>query len=154
MAWTKEQIARRLADIAEEKRRLFRLMEGAANEAERRRLNWVGATCKSKRANGWRGLGELAIGDRGHKIPSHARLLLFSIRQHLVDACDDLPRVLDRSLALPDLVQEALTFFLRFFDQRRRRIEWYGLLLVHCPAPDQARLALLAREAALRGQTR
>jgi hypothetical protein len=40
MAWTKEQIARRLADIAEEKRRLFRLLEGAANEAERRRLNW------------------------------------------------------------------------------------------------------------------
>ena len=83
-----------------------------------------------------------------------ARLFLFSIRQHIVDACDDLPRVLDRSLALPDLVQEALTFFLRFFDQRRRRIEWYDLLLVHCPAPDQARLALLAREAALRGQTR
>ena len=66
-----------------------------------------------------------------------ARLFLFSIRQHFVDACDDLPRVLDRSLALPDLVQEALTFFLRFFDQRRRRIEWYDLLLVHCPAPDQ-----------------
>ena len=32
--------ARRLADIAQEKRRLFRLMEGAANDAERRRLNW------------------------------------------------------------------------------------------------------------------
>jgi hypothetical protein len=83
-----------------------------------------------------------------------ARLFHFSIRQHFVDACDDLPRVLDRSLALPDLVQEALTFFLRFFDQRRRRIERYDLLLVHCPAPDQARLALLGREAAPRGQTR
>ena len=43
-----------------------------------------------------------------------ARLFLFSIRQHFVDACDDLPRVLDRSLALPDLVQEALTFFFAF----------------------------------------
>jgi hypothetical protein len=40
MTWTKEQIAKRLADIAQEKRRLFRLLEGAANEAERRRLNW------------------------------------------------------------------------------------------------------------------
>ena len=29
MTWTKEQIAKRLADIAQEKRRLFRLLEGA-----------------------------------------------------------------------------------------------------------------------------
>jgi hypothetical protein len=40
-------------------------------------------------------------------------------RQHLVNARDDLPGALDRSLALLDLVQEALTFLLRFFDQRR-----------------------------------
>src|ERR1700722_497459 len=82
-----------------------------------------------------------------------ARLFLFSIRQYFVDACDDLPRVLDRSLALPDLVQEALTFFLRFFDQRRRRIEWYDLLLVHAPAPDQARLALRAGSGATQPHT-
>jgi hypothetical protein len=33
------------------------------------------------------------------------------------------PGVLDRSLALLDLCQEALTFFLRFFDQRGGRTE-------------------------------
>ena len=46
-------------------------------------------------------------------------LFLVCSREHLVNACDDLPGALDRSLALLDLVQEALTFLLRFFDQRR-----------------------------------
>ena len=47
-----------------------------------------------------------------------AVLFLFTSSQHFIDACDELPGVLDRSLALLDLCQEALTFFLRFFDQR------------------------------------
>ena len=46
----------------------------------------------------------------------HWGLFLFSGCQHFIDACDYLPRVLDRSLALLDLCQEALTFFLSFFD--------------------------------------
>ena len=76
-------------------------------------------------------------------------LFLVSIRQHSVNACDDLPGVLDRSLALLDLCQELLTFFLRFFDQRRRRIEWYDLLVAHCQARIRRGLRS-AREAAMR----
>ena len=65
-------------------------------------------------------------------------LFLFTSSQHFIDACDDLPGVLDRSLALLDLCQEALTFFLSFFDERRRRIGWYVFIVTHCLAPDQA----------------
>jgi hypothetical protein len=40
-----------------------------------------------------------------------------------------------RSLALLDLLQEALTFFLRVFDQSGRRIECDGSLLSHLSSP-------------------
>src|SRR5215470_8373971 len=52
--------------------------------------------------------------------------------------------MLNRPLALLDVLYKPLTFFLRFFDQRRRRIEWYGFLVTHCPAPDQIRARLEA----------
>jgi hypothetical protein len=48
---------------------------------------------------------------------TQAALFLFSGSQHFIDAGDDLSGVLDRSLALLDLCQEKLTFFLCFGDE-------------------------------------
>jgi hypothetical protein len=46
------------------------------------------------------------------------------------------------------LCEEALTFFLRFFDQRGRRTERY-FLVTHCPPQDQERVAAPGTSGAL-----
>jgi hypothetical protein len=55
------------------------------------------------------------VNDRAVRSSSSASgSFLVRSRKHLVNACNDLSRVLDCPLALLDLSQEAFTFFLRF----------------------------------------